>query len=186
MARVLDPARLEAGGLPSVLGEMASDIEKVFGVACTFEHDGRVSVSDEAVAMHLYCIAVEAAANAIRHGDAKHVTIGLAAADPEEREGAASSGRSRGPDKAASSGHRRGPDKAALTVQDDGIGFETAEAAPPEALPGPRHSPDAAKGMGLRIMDDRAKMIGGDLTIRRRAEGGTVVACTFPIAGRKR
>ena len=186
MARVLDPAGLEAGGLASMLEEMASDIEKVFGVTCTFEHDGRVSISDEVVATHLYCIALEAATNAIRHGEAKRVAIRLAAHDPGERECAASSERSRGPDHAASSGRSRGPDQAALTVQDDGIGFEMAETTAPEPQSVSRSGPDAAKGMGLRIMNHRAKTIGGELTIRRRAEGGTLVVCAFPNAGRKR
>ncbi len=58
---------------------------------------------------------------------------------------------------------------AALTVRDDGTGFATDKAASDEAM-----------GMGLRIMDCRAKVIGGGLTIRRRPEGGTVVKCAFP------
>ncbi len=36
-------------------------------------------------------------------------------------------------------------------------------------------------GIGLRTMDYRARAIGGSLTIARRIEGGTIVACTFPV-----
>ena len=50
-------------------------------------------------------------------------------------------------------------------VMDDGTGF-------PEAL-----NPD--KGMGLRIMNYRAGMIGGSLDIRRANEKGTTVTCSF-------
>ncbi len=60
-------------------------------------------------------------------------------------------------------------DAAVLTVRDDGTGFAAEEAAT-----------NKTKGMGLRIMSCRAKVIGGEVTVRRRPEGGTVVTCTFP------
>ena len=57
-------------------------------------------------------------------------------------------------------------DRAFLIVKNDGRSF-------PEASAG-------AGGMGLRIMDHRAEMIGGSLNIRRNIGGGTVVTCCFP------
>jgi PAS domain S-box-containing protein len=36
-------------------------------------------------------------------------------------------------------------------------------------------------GMGLRIMEYRARMIGGNLTIQRLGERGTLVTCLFPM-----
>ena len=57
-------------------------------------------------------------------------------------------------------------DRVTLTIEDDGIGL-------PDGV-------DPNKGMGLRIMTYRARMIGGQLTVRRRnPAGGTVVECTF-------
>ena len=53
-----------------------------------------------------------------------------------------------------------------LTVKDDGIGL-------PDRL-------DESEGMGLHIMDYRAKMIGASLDVRRGSDGGTVVECLFP------
>ncbi len=53
-----------------------------------------------------------------------------------------------------------------LTVENDGLDF-------PEV-------PGESKGMGLKIMDYRAEMIGGSLNIRKGDNGGTVVACVFP------
>jgi signal transduction histidine kinase len=56
-------------------------------------------------------------------------------------------------------------DEVTLTVKDDGIGF-------PESL-------DRPQGMGLHIMNYRARMIGAALDIRRGAGGGTIVICSF-------
>jgi signal transduction histidine kinase len=56
-------------------------------------------------------------------------------------------------------------DEVTLTVKDDGIGF-------PEAL-------DRPFGMGLHIMNYRARMIGAALDIRRGARGGTIVICSY-------
>ncbi len=36
-------------------------------------------------------------------------------------------------------------------------------------------------GIGLHTMDYRARAIGGSLTVARRPEGGTAVACAFPL-----
>ncbi len=52
-----------------------------------------------------------------------------------------------------------------LTIKDDGVGF-------PEGLV-------SNAGMGLHIMNYRARMIGASLDIRRGAGGGTIVLCSF-------
>jgi PAS domain S-box-containing protein len=55
-----------------------------------------------------------------------------------------------------------------LTVSDDGCGI--ADPAP------------GKKGMGLHLMNYRARMVGGTLDVRRAASvGGTVVTCSFPL-----
>jgi len=56
-------------------------------------------------------------------------------------------------------------DEVTLTIKDDGVGFP--------------HTTDAASGMGLHIMNYRAKMIGASLDIRRGVGGGTIVICSF-------
>jgi len=58
--------------------------------------------------------------------------------------------------------------QGALTIQDDGCGIGSA-------APG-------NKGMGLHLMNYRARIIGGSLEVQRVASGGTVVACLFPVS----
>ncbi len=53
-----------------------------------------------------------------------------------------------------------------LEVQDDGVGIRT--------------SPGDGNGMGLHIMDYRARSIGGKLQLGRPAGGGTSVSCCIP------
>ena len=60
-------------------------------------------------------------------------------------------------------------DCGTLTVRDDGSGFGAA--------------PGGQSGIGLRIMNYRAKMIGGSLDVQS-SRAGTVVSCLFPIRDR--
>lgn len=63
---------------------------------------------------------------------------------------------------------RAGGDRIVLSVCDKGKGL-------PEALP-------AGKGMGLRIMQYRAGLIGGSVLVQRNPEGGTSVICSVQNA----
>jgi len=56
-------------------------------------------------------------------------------------------------------------ENTSLTIEDDGCGL-------PQDV---RNSP----GMGLHIMNYRAKMIGATLQVQRGAQGGTVVMCVL-------
>jgi len=58
------------------------------------------------------------------------------------------------------------PGRATLSVTDNGSGMPK---------PGPRR-----KGMGLRIMNYRADVIGGTLAFSTPQNGGTIVTCTIP------
>ncbi len=53
-----------------------------------------------------------------------------------------------------------------LTISDDGVGIAPLK--------------PSSSGMGLRIMEYRARRLGGVLTVNRRKEGGTLVTCTCP------
>lgn len=62
----------------------------------------------------------------------------------------------------------RGADSSRLMVKDDGVGIGRAA-----------RNPD---GMGLRIMEYRARMIGAGLEVTRIPSGGTRVTCTLDLA----
>ena len=57
--------------------------------------------------------------------------------------------------------------QGALTIKDDGCGIG-------DIAPG-------NKGMGLHLMNYRARMVGGSLEVQRVATGGTMVTCLFPV-----
>lgn len=94
LARGLSPVVLESQGLMSALEELASGTEKIFRVQCQFRCPTPVPVHDNTVATHLYRIAQEAVSNAIKHGKASAIEIGLT----------------------------RAPEYIRLSIKDDGIG----------------------------------------------------------------
>ncbi len=91
--------------------------------------------------LHLYRIVQEALANVARHARAGHVTVRL-----------------------ARKGHR-----VAITVRDDGLGFDAA--AQPKGA-----------GIGLVTMRERASLLGAELVIRARPGHGTEVNVDLPLS----
>ena len=61
-----------------------------------------------------------------------------------------------------------GSDQIRVRIQDDGVGFD------PQDIDGP--------GMGVHIMNYRARIVGGNLEITSEPGEGTVVTCTLPHA----
>jgi len=58
-------------------------------------------------------------------------------------------------------------DRIMLAVKDDGVGFPT--------------QPRPHQGMGLRVMQYRAGIVGGSLAVQRHPEGGTSVVCSLRV-----
>ncbi len=81
LARGLSPIAVRAGGLPKALYELASGVERVFGLACRVELDDEARVGDEAVATHVYRIAQEAVNNAVKHARASSIRVRLSQRD---------------------------------------------------------------------------------------------------------
>ena len=77
LARGLHPAAIERNGLGFALRELAENTEKRFGVPCVPKIDPDVVIQDNAAADHLFRIAQEAVANAVKHADASTIIVGL-------------------------------------------------------------------------------------------------------------
>jgi signal transduction histidine kinase len=63
----------------------------------------------------------------------------------------------------------RDGDDVVLTLGDDGRGFDPSEAR-------------SRRGLGLLSLDERARLVGGRLTIKRESEHGTVLQVTLPLS----
>ncbi|MCH7976403.1 MAG: PAS domain S-box protein [Bacteroidetes bacterium] len=158
ISRGLVPVEFDVHGLDDALQRLATNTERLFEIACTFKAHGQDADGDvpDDVSPHLFRIAQEAISNAAYHGKARVVTITLS----------------------------RTPEWLTLQVADDGIGFpglvRSAAATRLEPVPGKRDKSMENRGMGVRIMHYRARIIGGALEIRLGSDGGTVVTCAVP------
>ena len=76
-ARGLHPVEITGEGLMDGFQELARNTSERFKVACEFECLEPVLLHDAASSTHLYRIAQEAITNAIKHGKARHISIGL-------------------------------------------------------------------------------------------------------------
>jgi signal transduction histidine kinase len=137
VARGLFPVRLEEEGLVSALEEVVDNTTKLFRVRCEFSCAGPEPKVETSTALHLYYIAREAVLNAAKHGNATRISMSIT----------------------------RQQERFALTVTDNGRGFEPSEG----------HS----GGMGIRIMRYRAQVIGATLDLKSRPGQGTQITCTF-------
>ena len=58
------------------------------------------------------------------------------------------------------------PDVVELRVRDNGVGFPAT----------------SSRGLGLHTMQQRARLIGGQLVVRNQPQGGVMVICSVPKA----
>lgn len=143
LSRGLFPIRLDADGLPPALEELAKATSERYGLQCIFISRHPVSLPNKTVATHLFRIAHEAVANAVRHANARSISIVLSAVRSQLE----------------------------LQVEDDGVGL-------------PNDAMANRTGMGLYIMDYRARSIGGALRVGPGTSGGTRVWCCVPLTRR--
>ncbi len=95
LARGLCPTVLDQNDIHAALEHLCNNLEKYFGISTEVKCDAAIQIHENSVAVHLYRIAQEASTNAVKHGQAKKVSLSLL--------------RSNG--------------KLVLQVKDDGIGF---------------------------------------------------------------
>jgi signal transduction histidine kinase len=136
-ARTLEGAD-GVGDLKTALESLAMNISQNCRVKSVVKANGTSSPISAPVSAQLYRIAQEAMRNALEHGAAREVLIQLTF----------------------------GPEDMALTVQDDGKGFDGKA---------------NGNGMGLRIMRYRAQCIGGSCEVHAGPSQGTIVHCRVPL-----
>lgn len=135
--RRLRPAELDELGLLAALQSLAAAHQLRTGVRCQLALDSACPALSAEIEMAVYRVAQEALSNVARHAEARCVQLALSC-----REG------------------------LALTVEDDGRGFDPAATTP---------------GLGLLGAAERAALLGGRLETRRAASGGTVLSMTLPL-----
>jgi PAS domain S-box-containing protein len=152
LAHGLQPIELEGRGVILALSTLAEMSENMFDVDCHFACNQQQLPLRPEAALALYRIAQEAIHNAVNHGSAKRIRVELAVRDGELN----------------------------FSITDDGSGFRL----PPPVTTPPTESSHVLTGggMGLRIMEYRARAAGGQFQIRSNEPQGTNIICTFPRA----
>ena len=135
----MEPEALKDRTFRQAVEDLVNRMRAVYPCAATINvSDSDAQLLTLPVQAHVLQIAREALSNALRHGEAKHVQIGLEAEDG----------------------------RLAFTIEDDGRGFDPANLLKP--------------GLGLTNIDERAREIGGRLTVSSTPGKGTLVKLTLP------
>jgi signal transduction histidine kinase len=134
----LHPAKLRLIGLVAAVQALQREISRS-GVVVTFTHDNVRATLPPDMTLCLYRIVQEALQNAVRYSRAREIRVHLS----------------------------RAQDGLALTIADDGVGFDV----------------DAAwgKGLGLASMAERIETIGGTLEVSSRPGAGTRLSARVPL-----
>ncbi|MDD5179628.1 MAG: HAMP domain-containing protein [Gallionellaceae bacterium] len=84
LAQGLYPMELRDSGLPAMLRHLASNIESIYPVECSFicKNEESYRIDDTLAVINLFRIAQEAANNAIKHSGASIITLRLTVAAP--------------------------------------------------------------------------------------------------------
>jgi len=77
LARGLSPGTITAEALAPSLRDLARRTQETFEVECSVEADEGLAHLEPVVATHLYCIAQEAAVNAVKHGEPSCIAMRL-------------------------------------------------------------------------------------------------------------
>jgi signal transduction histidine kinase len=136
----LHPAKLRLIGLVAALQGLRRELS-LQNIEISFNHKNVPPVIPEELALCLFRIVQEALHNAIKYSQGRHVTVDL----------------------------RGGTSGLALTVSDDGVGFDV--------------SANWRKGLGLISMRERLEAVGGSLEIHSTPGAGTRLEVAVPLRG---
>jgi PAS domain S-box-containing protein len=135
----LRPAELNRSGLLSSLTRLAQGAREQAGLRVDFDARGLVRPLPPTTEATVYRFVQEALSNVMRHAAARSVAITLS----------------------------RSASRLIAVVEDDGAGFEPAEA-------------ESAGGVGLFSMRERARLAGGEVTIESAPGRGTMLRLDIP------
>jgi two-component system NarL family sensor kinase len=135
----LRAAPLDGRSLAEALATLATEANSQGQVGVTFEQSGERRPLPVRIETGVYRMAQEALTNALRHANARHVTIRLETV----------------------------PHRLKLRVEDDGQGFDSDTVQPGH--------------YGLVGMNERAKLLGGQLRLHSCSGSGTCVDVTIPL-----
>jgi len=138
------PILNELGFESAVASWLAEQIESKHHIRTEFQDDGQPKVLDDDVRALLFRNVRELLINTTRHAKAQHVKVSI----------------------------RRLGSQVQIRVQDDGVGFEPAEATATAARGG---------GFGLFSVKERLEQIGGHLEIESEPGRGCKVTMTAPL-----
>ncbi len=144
IVRGLYPSKMNRDELIHALDALAADTHAHSGCGVNIDAEGALNLPNEAENVQIYGIVREAVTNAVRHGHAKNIDIRLATSNG----------------------------MIALTVIDDGSGFEETNRAETE-------------GVGLQLMRYRADILRGSIAIESLVGSGVRVDVEFPMGEKK-
>ena len=143
MSRLLHPSALDDLGLVAALESQLSDFRRRHGITVDFVHDGFESRRGDELERAIYRIVQEALTNVARHARAHRVSVQVSADDRT----------------------------CFVLVEDDGIGFDVAEA----------ERPGRRRGLGLLGIRERASQLSGSVQIESGPTGGTRMSVQLPL-----
>jgi signal transduction histidine kinase len=154
-ALILDlrPPDLVTDRLGGAVRKQLALLERTSELAVDLRIDGDAESVDPEAERQVFRILQEAVANVVRHAGAQSLKVSISVTEPE------SVGTGVG-------GRRR---VLAIEVRDDGVGFDPSERA------------IRSRRLGLTSMADRARALGGRLTIDSSPGSGTIIRAEVPV-----
>ena len=144
LSRLLHPSALDDLGLVAALESQLADFRRRHGIVVDFSHEGFENRRGDELERAVYRIVQEALTNVARHAQARAAHVRVSA------EG----------------------DTCFVLVEDDGIGFDVADA----------EQPGRRRGLGLLGIRERVSQLRGSMQIESGPAGGTRIAVQLPIS----
>ncbi len=141
MALLLRPSMLDELGLVPALRWQAREISRRTGLPVRMVADEMFDDLPDSYRTCIYRVVQEALHNCVKHSGAAEVRVVI----------------------------RCQPARLSITVEDDGVGFDTAQ----------------DRGLGLLGMAERVSRLGGQFEIRSHPGHGTVITTSFPVEIRR-